>query len=101
MAESAPLKKSSIIKEWMVQADAPKEPNDEKNWWSVATPFFKYSNTLKKICCLYKSLKLQIDPLNKHWGYRSSKKAQKGVVPKATLASKNIYNIAIPKKFYT
>ena len=32
MAESAPLKKSSIIKDWMVQADPPKEANGEKKW---------------------------------------------------------------------
>ena len=32
MAESAPLKKSSFIKEWMVQADPPKEANGEKKW---------------------------------------------------------------------
>ena len=31
MAESAPLKKSSIIKDCMVQADPPKEANGEKN----------------------------------------------------------------------
>ena len=30
MAESAPLKKSSIIKEWMAQADPPKEANGKK-----------------------------------------------------------------------
>ena len=46
MAESAPLKKSSIIKEWMVQADPPKEANREKNGWPVATSLFKYSDTL-------------------------------------------------------
>ena len=46
MAESVPLKKSSNIKEWMVQADPPKEANCEKNGWAVATPLFKYSNTL-------------------------------------------------------
>ena len=46
MAESAPLKKSSIIKDCMVQADPPKEANDEKNRWPVATPLFKYSDTL-------------------------------------------------------
>ena len=32
MAESAPLKKSSFIKEWMVQVDPPKEANGEKKW---------------------------------------------------------------------
>ena len=31
MAESAPLKKSSIIKDWIIQADTPKETNSEKN----------------------------------------------------------------------
>ena len=31
MAESAPLSKSSGIKEWMVEADPPKEANGEKN----------------------------------------------------------------------
>ena len=46
MAESSPLKKSSIIKEWMVQADPPKEVNGEKNGWPVATPLFKYSDAL-------------------------------------------------------
>ena len=46
MTESAPLKKSSIIEEWMVQADPPKEANGEKNGWPVATPFFNYSYTL-------------------------------------------------------
>ena len=30
MAESALLKRSSIIKEWLVQADPPKEANGEK-----------------------------------------------------------------------
>ena len=49
MAESASLKKSSIIKEWMVQADPPKEANGEKNGWPVPTPFFKYSDTLLQI----------------------------------------------------
>ena len=44
MAESAPLKKSSIIKEWMVQADPPREANSEKNGQPVATPFLKYSD---------------------------------------------------------
>ena len=46
MAESAPLKKSSIIKEWMLQADPPKEANGERNGWPVATPLFNYSDTL-------------------------------------------------------
>ena len=46
MAESAPLKKLSIVKDWMIQADPPKEANGEKNGWPVATPLFKYSNTL-------------------------------------------------------
>ena len=46
MAKSVPLKKSCIIKERMVQADPPKEANGEKNGWSVATPLFKYSDTL-------------------------------------------------------
>ena len=46
MAESAPLKKSSIIKDWMVQPDPTKEANDEKNRWPVATPLVKYSDTL-------------------------------------------------------
>ena len=46
MAESAPLKKLSIIKDWMIQAEPPKEANGEKNGWPVATPLFKYSNTL-------------------------------------------------------
>ena len=41
MAESPPLKKSSIIKEWMVQVDPPKEANGEKNGWPVTTPLFK------------------------------------------------------------
>ena len=46
VAEGAPLKKSSIIKDWMVQADPTKEANGEKNGLPVATPLFKYSDTL-------------------------------------------------------
>ena len=46
MAESAPLKKSSIIKDWIIQADTPKETNSERNGWPVATPLLKYSDTL-------------------------------------------------------
>ena len=46
MAESAPLKKLSIIKDWMIQADPPKEANGEKNGWPVAIPLFKYSDIL-------------------------------------------------------
>ena len=46
MAESAPLKKSSIIKDWMIQADPPKEANSDKNGWPVATRLLKYSDTL-------------------------------------------------------
>ena len=46
MAEGAPLKKSSIIKDWIIQADTPKETNSEKNGWPVATPLLKYSDTL-------------------------------------------------------
>ena len=46
MAERAPLKKSSNIKEWMAQDDPPKETNGEKNGWPVATPLFKYSDPL-------------------------------------------------------
>ena len=49
MAESAPLKKSSIIKEWMVQADPKKEANGPKmdNWSLLLSPniailYFKY-----------------------------------------------------------
>ena len=49
MAESAPLKKSSIIKEWMVQADPKKEANGSKmdNWSlllssNIAILYFKY-----------------------------------------------------------
>ena len=44
MAESAPLKKSSTIKDWMVQP--PMEANSEKIGWPVATPLVKYSDTL-------------------------------------------------------
>ena len=42
MAATAPLKKSPYVKEWMVQADPPKEANAvKKNEWLVATPLFK------------------------------------------------------------
>ena len=33
----------------MVQADPPKEANGQKNGWPVATPLFKYSDTLLQI----------------------------------------------------
>ena len=33
----------------MVQADPPKRAKGEKNGWSVATTFFKYSDTLLQI----------------------------------------------------
>ena len=40
------VEKSSNIKEWMVQADLPKEANGQKSLWPVATHLFKYSDTL-------------------------------------------------------
>ena len=47
MAASAPLKKLPNIKERMVLADPIKEANNgEKNERPVATPLFKYSDTL-------------------------------------------------------
>ena len=42
MKAAAPLKKSLYMKEWMAQADPPKEANTvKKNEWLVATPLFK------------------------------------------------------------
>ena len=75
MAATAPLKKSSYMKEWMAQADPPKEFTVKK---ISGRSLLLYSNkmthcfaewttpssVLKKIYCLYKNLILQIDPLN-------------------------------------
>ena len=42
MEAAAPLKKSLYMKEWIAQADLPKEANTvKKNEWLVATPLFK------------------------------------------------------------
>ena len=40
MAATAPLKKPPSKKEWMAQADPPKEASTVKNW-PTATPPFK------------------------------------------------------------
>ena len=42
------VKTSPYIKEWMVLVDPPKGANmvKKKNEWQVATPLFKYSDTL-------------------------------------------------------
>ena len=56
------------MKEWVAQADSPKEANTLKNEWPETTHYFKKwttsSGVLKKIHCLYKILMLQIDPVN-------------------------------------
>ena len=80
MAATAPLNKSSHMKEWMAQVDPPKEANTVKkmNGRSLlissnkTTHYFKEWTTaswglttvLKKIYCLYEYLMLQIDPLS-------------------------------------
>ena len=77
MAATAPLKKSPYMKEWMAQAEPPKEANTVTKMngpplllsSNKTTLYFKKWTTasvaLKKIYCLYKNLMLQIDPLNK------------------------------------
>ena len=69
------VKKSPYMKEWMPQVDPPKEVSTVKKIngqllllsLNEMTHYFKefttVSGVLKKICCLYKSLMLQIDPL--------------------------------------
>ena len=76
MAATAPLKKSTYMKELIAQADLPKEANTVKkmNGQSIllssnkTTHYFKEWTTasyvLKKIYCLYKNLMLQIDALS-------------------------------------
>ena len=41
MAAIAPLKNSPYMKEWMAQADPPKQANTVKNEWSVGSSLFK------------------------------------------------------------
>ena len=77
MVPTAPLKKSPSMKEWMAQADPPKEASTVKKMngqllllsSNKMTHYFKEWTTssviLKKIYCLYKNLMLQIDPLNR------------------------------------
>ena len=80
MTATAPLIKSSYMKEWMAQADPPKEANTVKKMndrslfisSNKKTHYFKEWTTssgrlttvLKRIYCLYKYLMLQIDPLS-------------------------------------
>ena len=75
-------KKSPYVKESMAQADPPKETNTVKKMngrplllsSNRKTFYFKEWMTaggaLKKIYCLYKSLMLQIDPLNKSFSQK-------------------------------
>ena len=79
MAAKAPLNKSSHMKEWMAQADPPKEVNTvrKRNGQSLLissnkkthylkewmTASLRLTTILKKIYCLYKYLMLQIDPV--------------------------------------
>ena len=93
MAETASVKKSPYIKEWMAQAaplredSAVKKMNDRSLLLSLnkITHYFKKwmtaSGVLKKIYCLYKNLILQIDPLN-------SSCSQKQQYPERTLRLK-------------
>ena len=80
MAATAPLSKSPHMKEWMAQADSPKEANTFRkmygrsllissnkkthyfNEWTTASG--RPTTVLKKMYCLYKYLTLQIDPLS-------------------------------------
>ena len=92
MAATPSVKKSPYIKEWMAQAaplreaSAVKKMNDRSLLLSLnkITHYFKKwttSGVLKKICCLYKNLILQIDPLN-------SSCSQKQHYPERTLRLK-------------
>ena len=70
------VKKSPYMKEWMAHVDPPKEASTVKKMNDLPqllslnkiTHYFKEWTTpscvLKKICCLYKNLRLQVDPLN-------------------------------------
>ena len=76
MAATALLNKSPHMKEWMAQADPPKEGNTVKKMngrsrlisSNKTTHYFKEwtkaSCVLRKIYCLYKNLMLQIDCLS-------------------------------------
>ena len=71
------VKKSPCMKEWMAQADLPKEAKTVKKmnvrslllYSNKKTLYFKEwrtaSGALKEIYCLFKNLMLQRDPLNK------------------------------------
>ena len=76
MAATASLNKSPHMKEWMAQADPPREANTVKKMNGRSLPIFSNKTThyfkewtaarfvLKKTYCLYKTLMLQIDPLS-------------------------------------
>ena len=76
MAASASLNKSPHMKQWMAQADPPREANTVKKmngrslliFSNKTTNYFKEwtaaSFVLEKLYCLYKNLMHQIDPLN-------------------------------------
>ena len=110
------------MKEWMAQADPPKEASTVKNGQLLLlssnkmTHYFKewttISGVLKKIYCLYKNFMLQTDPLNSNCSQNlqypekkvrlyvlgKSTSLEKLAVPKSTLRSANVYNCS-SKKF--
>ena len=75
MAATASLNKSPYVKEWMAQADPPREANTVKKmngrslliFSNKTTYYFKEwtaARCLKKIYCFHKNLLLQTDPLS-------------------------------------
>ena len=76
------VKKSPCMKEWMAQADLPKEAKTVKKmnvrslllYSNKKTLYFKEwrtaSGALKEIYCLFKNLMLQRDPLNKSFSQK-------------------------------